>query len=105
MKPSKVSQCAKLAAALAGLAAAPAMAQFDSGSNGSYGPLNPTSTTNLIVPPDGIFNCTTINIPQGVGVSFIRNALNTPIYLLAQSNVLIAGTVVVDGASYGSGGI
>ncbi len=90
----------KLALGLWLLSAAPLLAQtFDSGSNGSYGPLNPTSNTNLDMPPDGIFHCTTINIPVSVRVFFNRNNLNTPVYLLAQSNVVISGYISVNGGS------
>src|SRR5439155_17308437 len=80
-----------------------AQAQFSSGSNGSYGALNPTSSTNLDMPPDGIFHCTTVNIPAGVTVGFNRNALNTPVYLLAQSNVVISGAITVEGYPGGNG--
>ena len=72
-------------------------APFDSGSTGSHGAFNPTASTNLILPPDGIFHFTTVNIPNGVGVGFIRNALNTPVYILAQSNVVINGTLDLPG--------
>lgn len=44
-----------------------------SGSNGSHGAFNPTVNTNLIVPPDGIFHFTTVNIPVNVGVTFTRD--------------------------------
>jgi hypothetical protein len=76
---------------------------FDSGSDGSYGPLNVTTSTNLVVPPDGIFHCTTINISPGGGnnvVTFTRDALNTPVYLLAQSNVVLSGTISIAGGNY-----
>lgn len=74
--------------------AAPA---FDSGSNGSYGAMNITNSTTLDMPPDGIFHCTTINIAAGANVRFNRNALNTPVYLLAQSNVVISGGLDLNG--------
>ncbi|MFO0733725.1 MAG: hypothetical protein U0361_22760 [Nitrospiraceae bacterium] len=50
------------------------------------------------MPADGILNYTTVNIPGGVTVSFTRNALNTPVILLAQGDVVINGTVHVNGS-------
>jgi hypothetical protein len=72
---------------------------FDSGSNGSMGAFNPTTSTNLQVPPDGVFHFTTVNIPNGVGVTFTRNALNTPVYLLAQGNLVIVGVIDLYGGN------
>lgn len=72
---------------------------FDPGSNGSYGPLNVTADTNLQLPPDGIFHCTTINVAADATLSFTRNALNTPVYLLAKGDVVIDGKIDVSGAA------
>lgn len=79
--------------------AIPLSAQFRSGSNGSYGPLNVTSNTVVDMPPDGIFHCTTINVQQGTTLRFRRNALNTPVYLLATNVINILGTIDVSGDS------
>jgi hypothetical protein len=94
------------AAALAKLAEQTSVAQFHSGSDGSYGPLNVTSNTTLDLPPDGIFNCTSITVAQGTTLTFRRNPLNTPVFLLATSNILIQGVINVSGklAAYGAGG-
>ncbi len=75
-------------------------------SDGSDGPFHPTSNTTLALPPDGIFNFTSVNIPAGIAVQFTRNALNTPVILLAQTDVLIAGTIFVSatGTVGGPGG-
>jgi hypothetical protein len=70
---------------------------FNSGSDGSYGALNVTVTTNIQVPPNGIFNCTTINVAANQTLRFIKNANNTPVYLLATGNVTISGTINVSG--------
>ncbi|HKQ40138.1 MAG TPA: hypothetical protein VJ063_18845 [Verrucomicrobiae bacterium] len=79
---------------------ASAIAQpFDAGSTGADGPLNVTSNRTLNLPPDGVFNFTTITVASGVTLSFNRNPLNTPVYLLATSNVTINGTVDVSGGS------
>lgn len=96
--PQPAWKPALLAVALASaFAGAPALA-FDSGSTGADGALNPTVNTEIQVPASGILNYTTVNIPVGVTVKFKKNALNTPVYLLATGNVTIAGTVDLRGA-------
>jgi len=70
---------------------------FDSGSNGSYGPLNITNNTTLDMPTHGIFHCTTIMVASGTTLTFRRNDLNTPVYLLAQGDAVISGTIDVSG--------
>src|SRR5689334_20741702 len=70
---------------------------FSSGSDGSYGPLNITAATTLDLPPNGIFNCTTITIAPSVTLKFNKNALNTPVYLLATGDVTIKGYIDVSG--------
>lgn len=71
---------------------------FDSGSDGSYGPINVTANTTLNLPPDGIFHATTINIAPNTTLTFNRNALNTPVYLLATGDITIDGDINVDGS-------
>lgn len=70
---------------------------FTSGSTGADGALAPTVNTEIQLPPSGVLNYTTINIPAGVTVKFKRNALNTPVYLLASGNVTIAGVIDING--------
>jgi hypothetical protein len=72
-------------------------AQFSSGSTGALGALNPTGSITIPLPPDGILNYTTINIPESVSVSFAKNARNTPVYLLATGDVSINGYIDVSG--------
>ncbi|HVR36441.1 MAG TPA: hypothetical protein VMS21_11385 [Methylomirabilota bacterium] len=74
-----------------------ALGQFSSGSDGSYGPIDITAHTTLVVPADGIFHATTINIAAGTSLRFNRNAHNTPVYLLATGDVTISGDIVVSG--------
>lgn len=94
----KLSTTSLFAALLAGILSATAQT-FESGSNGSYGPLNVSlSDVTLDLPPDGIFHCTTINVASGRSLRFRRNALNTPVYLLATGDVTIAGVIDVSGA-------
>jgi hypothetical protein len=72
---------------------------FTSGSTGADGAFKPTSDTQLQLPPDGIFNFTTVDIPQGVTVTFKKNTANTPVYILATGDVTIAGTINVNGSN------
>jgi hypothetical protein len=85
-----------LLATAAFLAGTPALA-FDSGSTGADGALAPTVDTVIQLPPSGILNYTSINIPQGVTVTFRKNALNTPVHLLVSGNATIAGRIAVWG--------
>lgn len=85
--------------ALAAALAAPSAFAFDSGSTGADGALAPTVNTQITLPPSGILNYTTVNIPVGVTVTFRKNALNTPVYLLASGNVTIAGAINISGAN------
>jgi len=75
---------------------------FSSGSNGSYGPMDITTNTTLDMPPDGIFHCTTIDVANGAILTFNKNPLNTPAYLLATGDVVINGAIDVSGGN-GSG--
>lgn len=77
---------------------------FSSGSNGSLGAFAPGANTTVTLPPDGILNYTTINIPNGVTVSFTPNAANTPVTMLATGDVTINGTITLNGAN-GTAGI
>lgn len=80
-----------------------AQGNFNSGSTGADGAFAPSaSPTPVQVPPSGVFNFTTINIPAGVSVTFIRNAKNAPVTMLAQGNVTIAGSLLLDGEVGGS---
>src|ERR1039457_5658851 len=76
-----------------------ANAQVNSGSNGSDGAFNPT--TNIVINmadhPNGIYQFTSVNISNGVTVTFIPNANNSPVTWLVQSNVVINVTVDVSG--------
>ena len=72
------------------------------GSTGADGPLDVAEDTTLSLPPDGIFNYTTITVAEGVTLRFERNALNTPVYLLATGDVVINGNIDIAGRS-GSG--
>jgi hypothetical protein len=77
---------------------------FESGSTGADGAFNPTADTQLTLPPSGLFNFTTVNIPTGVTVTFAKNADNTPVYILASGDVTIDGTIDINGGKGGAEG-
>jgi hypothetical protein len=70
---------------------------------GEHAPLNGNGGCSVQLPPNGILNYTTINVPQGKSLHFRKNQGNTPVVILAQGNVSIAGTVAVDGYVYQMG--
>jgi len=72
---------------------------FSSGSTGADGAFNPTANVTIPLPPSGVFNYTTVNIPAGVTVRYLRNTGNTPVTILASGDVTIAGTIDISGAS------
>lgn len=91
----KVSATRVFAAALLvlpGLALA-----FSSGSTGADGAFNPAVNTVLQLPPSGVFNFTSVNIPEGVTVTFKKNTTNTPVVILASGDITVAGTLSVRG--------
>jgi hypothetical protein len=71
---------------------------FDCGSNGSYGAINiaQNATVTLQVPPDGVFHCTTVTLANGARLNFTPNALNTPVYIVAQGNVQALRVAYID---------
>jgi hypothetical protein len=79
---------------------------LNSGSTGADGAFAPTTSVRLAIPPDGVFNFTTINIPAGVTVSFAtRSGVRQPaISLLATGTVVVAGRIDVSGGNGGGGG-
>ena len=90
-------------------AAATVQAQnnFSSGSTGADGAFAPTASQSIAVPDSGVFNFTTVNIPSTVAITFTRNASNKPLTILASGDVVIAGTINLDGKpgnSNGNGG-
>ncbi len=72
---------------------------FSSGSTGVDGAFAPTANTAVVLPPDGVLNFTTVNIPAGVTVLFTPNAANTPVTILATGDVTIAGTIGLNGGA------
>jgi hypothetical protein len=84
------------------LPVAPLHAQgFNSGSDGSDGAFTMNSDTTLDVPSDGIFNFTTVTITAG-SLRFRRNALNTPVFILATGDIQISNANTFVEGSAGS---
>ncbi len=74
---------------------------YNSGSTGADGPFAPTADITLPLPPNGIFNFTTVNVPSGVTVTFSKNSANTPVTMLAAGDVTIAGIISLPGSDGG----
>lgn len=72
---------------------------FNSGSTGADGAFSPTVNTVMQLPPSGVFNFTTVNIPSGVTVTFAKNTINTPVVILASGDVTIAGAINLNGGN------
>ncbi|MDF7825068.1 hypothetical protein P4B35_13680 [Pontiellaceae bacterium B12227] len=76
-------------------------------SDGSKGPFNPGSNITIDLATEatnGVLNYTTINIPAHVTVRFSPNASNTPVFLAATGDVVIAGTIDISAPSLNPGG-
>lgn len=85
-----------------------AQAAFESGSTCGVafynsttcrGAFTTTVNTTIQLPPNGILDYTTFTVPQGLTVKFARNANNTPVIIRTSGNVLIEGTIDVNGGS------
>lgn len=70
---------------------------FTSGSTGADGAFAPTVDTEVVLPPSGILNYSSINIPANVKVTFKKNKTNTPVVLLVAGDATISGTIDVSG--------
>ncbi len=80
-----------------GISRAQTTVVFDSGSNGSRGDLVITNDTTIILPPDGILHYKSFRITNNAAVGFVKNANNTPVYLLSQGDISIGGRLYVSG--------
>lgn len=72
---------------------------FDAGSDGSLGDVVITNNTTLNLPPDGKLHFRNLTVNSGATLSFNRNVRNTPVFILSQSNVVVNGTINVDGGA------
>ncbi len=89
---------AVFAAALV-LAASSRAQSFDAGSDGNLGDLVVTNNLALDLPPDGKLHFRNLTVNSGATLTFNRNARNTPVFILAQNEVVVNGTINVDGAT------
>lgn len=114
------------------LVPAPALAVFNSGgtgANGAFPPVavpsgttgmvldlrdgtltfNPGGTTTQIPSTpaggfiDGVLQFSSVTIPSGVTLSFVRNVSNTPVTMIVQTTALVDGTINLDGQAGGAG--
>lgn len=72
---------------------------FDAGSDGSLGDVVISSNTTLNLPADGKLHFRSLTVNGGVTLKFSRNARNTPVFILSQTEVVVNGTINVDGGS------
>jgi hypothetical protein len=70
---------------------------FDAGSDGSLGDVIISSNTMLNLPADGKLHFRSLTVNSGVTLRFNRNAHNTPVFILSQTEVVVNGTINVDG--------
>ena len=77
---------------------------FSSGSTGADGAFSPTTSQTIVVPDSGVFNFTTVNIPINITITFSRNLANKPLTILASGDVVIAGSINMDGKGGNSNG-
>jgi len=70
---------------------------FSSGSTGADGAFAPTTSQTITVPDSGVFNYTTVNIPANVSITYNRGTNNKPLTILASGDVVIAGTINLEG--------
>ena len=93
--------CARPVAALLLAGFTSASAALSIVSDGSDGAFSGGGT--LALDADGVFNFTTIHVTSGL--SFLRNAANTPVVLAATGDVLIDATISVSAGNFnGVGG-
>ncbi|MCW5631803.1 MAG: hypothetical protein KIT17_00555 [Rubrivivax sp.] len=88
-----------LVVASALLTCPPDASAFNSASTGTDGDFSPVTSVEVALPPGGIFNFRSINIPAGVTVTFRRNAANTPVVWLVAGDAFIGGVVRLDGST------
>lgn len=71
--------------------------QFSSGSTGALGDAVITNDTTIALPADGVLHYKSFRLVNDATLSFIKNANNTPVYLLSQGDVILEGRIYVSG--------
>src|SRR5262245_6851463 len=54
-------------------------------------------TKEVVLPDDGRLECTTVTVAANGTLTFRKNALNTPVYILATGDVVVSGRIDVAG--------
>ncbi len=72
---------------------------FDAGSDGSLGDVVITNNATLNLPPDGKLHFRSLTVNSGNTLRFNRNARNTPVFVLAQTEVVVNGAINIDGGA------
>ena len=70
---------------------------FSSGSDESRGDMTITEDITLELPADGIFHFGSFTVNEEATLTFNRNVLNTPVYILATGPISIQGTINISG--------
>ena len=71
---------------------------FNAGSDGSLGDVVISADTTVDLPPDGKLHYKSLTVNSGVRLTFNRNARNMPVFLLSQGDVIVSGTISVNGS-------
>lgn len=72
--------------------------RFNSGSLGTLGDVVVDVDQVMDLAPNGLLHCKSLTVSFGATLRFRRNALNTPVYILAQQDVVVEGTIDVSGS-------
>jgi hypothetical protein len=75
---------------------------FDAGSDGTLGDVIVAENTTLDLPADGRLHYKSLTVNSGVRLNFRRNANNTPVFILSQGDVIVNGTIDVNGFAAGN---
>jgi hypothetical protein len=71
--------------------------RFNNGSSGALGDVVIDVDQVIDLPPNGILHFRSLTVSFGSTLRFKRNALNTPVFILSQQDVVIEGTIDVSG--------
>lgn len=74
---------------------------FNAGSTGELGDVVISENTTTTLPPDGRLHFKSLTVNAGVRLNFKRNDRNTSVYILSQGDVIVNGTIDVNGAVAG----
>src|SRR5688572_15052484 len=88
-----------LSLVLSGLALDLAAQNFDAGSTGALGDVVITSNTTINLPDDGKLHFRSLKVNSGNTLTFGKNPRNTPVFILAQTEVIVEGTINIDGSA------